>query len=562
MTTSLDERAHAALALLNELREGFALSAWAEAKLSDAAAAELAQAEPLLALLVGRLRESTSVSVRDELRQAWNKALRRRGWQALPVLVGSVGSVASAPERPAQGEDPAQLVAAFLSSFGATLSARATSPESLAAAHALCVALSPELERLRASPLPTPERYSEQYRSIVARWNELARRLADLPSLMLGPLLALLLGACASAQVAPKTAPVAPPAVAAQVDEVAVELSRLLPSAADRCVIGRPARLSHELRAPFSQLSQAEAFVWREDSPVEAFASATRTRGGSGAASVLVLRVRDAVQARAFLAAHSGLDLRWQAAEPEPCPPAGCPTFARMLDARTVVLVRGRWPEGQAKGVERSCRALGSEHANAVEVAVRRSESLFIDGPSDVPIETRSVALLGEQGLTLVRTDLMASGEAAARELSRDAGVVLLGGDPLGARSPLGATRTREDLLVHTTLRLSLEDLGLRADDAARTESAQRYASLLGTVRADAAVDFARPEDVLRELRARALLIAHSSAPDEALRAELSALLERGLRAHPEAPSLLAEREKLAGGSEVTPPDPPAMTPP
>jgi hypothetical protein len=58
------------------------------------------------------------------------------------------------------------------------------SRESLALAHALCVALLSEIDSLRAAqPLLPPEQYALRYAALVDRWNELARRAQDLPAL-------------------------------------------------------------------------------------------------------------------------------------------------------------------------------------------------------------------------------------------------------------------------------------------------------------------------------------------------------------------------------------------
>ncbi len=180
-------RAHAsALSFLNELRAAFQLPPLGDAELSDAAAHELIEAEPLLVMLAARTREpGVGATLKDELRHAWNKALRRRGWSALPGLESRVAS--QPPARASDAEQPAQLIGAFLASFGVAFDGRMNgarvSSESLAHAHALCVVLMQEVDALRTTPLLAPEAYAVRFHAVVARWNELARRRIDLPAL-------------------------------------------------------------------------------------------------------------------------------------------------------------------------------------------------------------------------------------------------------------------------------------------------------------------------------------------------------------------------------------------
>jgi hypothetical protein len=177
----LDTRAQNALALLSEVRRAFSLPPCAAGALGASGLQELLEAEPLLTMLAMRVRAAPGPASQDDVRQAWNKAVRRRGWTHLPSLEPAPRLVTERP--PSASEDPLQLVAAFLASFGVQLDARAVSQQSLSLAHVLCGVLIVELDALRALPLPSPEEYAIRYHALVARWNELARRAPDLPRL-------------------------------------------------------------------------------------------------------------------------------------------------------------------------------------------------------------------------------------------------------------------------------------------------------------------------------------------------------------------------------------------
>jgi hypothetical protein len=304
---------------------------------------------------------------------------------------------------------------------------------------------------------------------------------------------------------------------------------------------------------------------------VEGYVTAMQTRGESRAAWVIALRFRGSQDAlRAQIDAKAGLELQWRSsaqsdeANPAPCAQGRCPMSAHFADEHTLVLARGVWHASPSeKGSERACLELARDNPNALEVAARRAESLFADGPSNLPIETRSVARVAADSVVIERDDLMASSEAAEQMLLRDAGSDVLGGAARGI--DLDASRTREDVLVHTHLRVRWDDLTLRAGDDERAEHARRYAERLTRVRPDTAVDFSSRDDVLRELAARRQLAEDSTADPAQVRADLAAFLDRALREHPDDAELRAARAALLPTPPeppVTPPGGPAMTPP
>ena len=343
--------------------------------------------------------------------------------------------------------------------------------------------------------------------------------------------------------------------------DLAVELAMALPAGADRCVVARPGRLSAEQRALFRAIAQAEPVAWSNELHVAAYASALRARAESRAASVIVLRFADdAGLVRARLDAASGLELRWDSPEALACAQASCPTVARFVDAHTVRLARGVWEaSGQAAGSERACVALANGDPEAVEVSARRNASLLAGGPSDLPIETRSIVVASPAAAQLTRDDLMPSSEAAERLVQRGGASDAFGG-VLSGFDLAATSRTQEDLVVHTKLRLCWDDLRLRFADERRLVQARRYADALGQVHADANVDFDDAAAVLAELAVREQLARDSSADPSAVRSQLLAFVARGLAKHPESGALRAAHERL--GVQVTTPGEPAMTPP
>ncbi len=164
----------AALVSLNELRGAFALPPLASSELDAVAARELLEALPLLTMFSALLRATPSAEKLEDVRHNWNKALRRRGWTALPALEarglgdGARDAALAAPVR--------ELLACFGCELGESVSA-----DSLGLARSLCLGLKREVDALRALPLLAPEQYAARYRSLVERWNALAAERGDLP---------------------------------------------------------------------------------------------------------------------------------------------------------------------------------------------------------------------------------------------------------------------------------------------------------------------------------------------------------------------------------------------
>lgn len=188
MESSFEE----AVSLLDQVRAAFGLGP-AEAPEAPAFRAQLLEAHPLLSLMLTRLVANDSSEERADLRHNWHKALRRRGWDALPPLDRN-GRPSQAPRSTApparrsvrtpgrqtagsvagtEADDLGGEVAAFLRLFGVTvepaglpLALWPTLPAVLAAQRTLA-------EELQRGPLLPPERYRIAFRAVVDPWNEL-----------------------------------------------------------------------------------------------------------------------------------------------------------------------------------------------------------------------------------------------------------------------------------------------------------------------------------------------------------------------------------------------------
>ena len=181
---------------LDELRQRCGCGVWSGPGADREALEQLDQALPLLMMLVARLRSDGSAEALGEVRHSWQKALRRRGWHALPSLEGGVSqdvSQGASQIRPvgswSAGPTPrdvvadvgyvARQVAAFLSLFGLPLTVDRAQLSAMAALTALVDELLPQAQALHAGPLRSPADYARTYEAIVARWNA-AVQVADL----------------------------------------------------------------------------------------------------------------------------------------------------------------------------------------------------------------------------------------------------------------------------------------------------------------------------------------------------------------------------------------------
>lgn len=175
---------------LDELRQRCGCGVWSGPGADQEALAQLDQALPLLMMLVTRLRSDGTAEALGEVRHSWQKALRRRGWHALPSLEdGGARQIRPAggpwSDGPATGDVVvdvgyvARQVAAFLSLFGLPLTVDRAQLAAMAALTALVDELLPQAQALHAGPLRSPADYARTYEAIVARWNA-AVQVADL----------------------------------------------------------------------------------------------------------------------------------------------------------------------------------------------------------------------------------------------------------------------------------------------------------------------------------------------------------------------------------------------
>lgn len=157
----------APLALLNRLLAAFSAGPIAESANEGEFAAELCEAHALLVMLAPTVSgERATPEALAEVRHNWNKAVRRRGWRALPPLP-SLGSGSRAQ---------ATSVAEFLALLGVSWDPATCSPSALEAAGPVAEELRRRLDALREPPLPSPERYAQELAAIRETWNGLADR--------------------------------------------------------------------------------------------------------------------------------------------------------------------------------------------------------------------------------------------------------------------------------------------------------------------------------------------------------------------------------------------------
>jgi hypothetical protein len=310
------------------------------------------------------------------------------------------------------------------------------------------------------------------------------------------------------------------------------ELTALLPSGADRCVLARPERLAPERRPLLVRLSQADALAWLPEPVIAAYASVQRERrdGPSGQVTLLYVDAPEAV-ARAVLDARSGLALEWSN-HPEHCTGAACGAQAEFITPRIVRIVRGAYPAQALAGVEVGCRDMAERSAQALELSVSRGGA----GPGSMPgapaaraiTELRATA----QGVVLTREDILpglSEAERRAHEQLADE----VPSWPVGVISQ-SARHLRTDTGFRTEIDVLWEDLEFAADDDARALAAEQRATRQEQTTPSGADAATAIEDVLAELGFR-LSRMRESRDDERRGQALAAraLLERALARDP-----------------------------
>lgn len=349
-------------------------------------------------------------------------------------------------------------------------------------------------------------------------------------ALRLATLVALASGCAGGAlPVSSPTQAATPPA-----HDAGLDLARRLPRGADACGVVRSSLLEADERKRYAGVSSAPAIAWHEALGVRAYASVERGRRESTppAERVWLFVEASEPETRAQLGPALGLDLRWDAANAEPCTPDACPTLARFLGPGLVLIERGPWPEAPpSEGVAGRCRSLVEQHADAVEAWGRRSRTLEGASAESQPLRWTSMVRRVAGGLRVQAEELMPSIEAADR-------VLAAGGDPTRMASRLGvaavtARLERVDAAVSSEIELRWEDLELVAADEERAARAHRYAVALGRLVPDDEVEIDALESVAAQIRARLELLENATLPDPEVRESARALIARVRERHP-----------------------------
>ncbi|MDD9970997.1 MAG: hypothetical protein OXR73_32460 [Myxococcales bacterium] len=190
----MEPSAAEALALLDQVRSFYGLSASGVRAEREPERTQLRQAYPLLCMMVARLQANPGETERADIKHGWQKALRRRSWDVLPPLGAASGSLAppavaaeSSPPRsgpateslsssggPAGSVQDADLgpqIAAFLAMFGVAVDPTTLPLQMFPTLPGELVRLVPMAEALRSGPLLAPAEYAERWRLIADAWN-------------------------------------------------------------------------------------------------------------------------------------------------------------------------------------------------------------------------------------------------------------------------------------------------------------------------------------------------------------------------------------------------------
>ncbi len=216
------------------------------------------------------------------------------------------------------------------------------------------------------------------------------------------------------------------------------------------------------------------------------------------------------------------------------CGGAACPFRARLLDAHTLRIERGQWPERAGEGVERRCRQMAESSPDTLEVASRSTDELDgsdASGPGreDVRIEPQPM------GVVIERRSFMASAADAAEREAFDS----FSGPPLGRPGllPESVDHERHGALLIDRLHVRWEDLSLLLEDERRLAQARMDGE--GALTPVDRVDVRDLANLQRQVRLRReAMEAQRGAARRTSARDLRRLLERGMGAHPDEPTL------------------------
>jgi hypothetical protein len=307
-----------------------------------------------------------------------------------------------------------------------------------------------------------------------------------------------------------------------------VELAAALPTGAEVCAVARPGAVAPSRRGLLRPLSQAGPLAWLGGVSVTAQAWASRSADGGRRAAVGLLRVNDPeAVVRARMASESATRLAWDG---DTCDPPACLGLrATFVDARTVRIEQGTWPEGEAAGVERRCRALALARPDALEVSVRLGTMTAPDLEVHVPRWVETLLRPMEGGVLREHLREMATSGAATE--SRWQEVVDEGTLARGVATD-GWTEQR-GRVVRSIRTFAFEDLALASQDARRLRRAQAHWAT--TPRGQGATVDVQDLRSVREavVRHKRALTESTEAVRRSVARDLRALLERAAAAHP-----------------------------
>lgn len=338
-------------------------------------------------------------------------------------------------------------------------------------------------------------------------------------------------------------APSAGQAVAAP--DPAQRLADALPRGALRCAVVRPGRVSQRRRSLLRRLSQGGPLAWGSAAPFAALAWAERAGEDGHKATFLLLRVagtpasvRDYLERRAPVHVVFG-------PQPTECSDGACQRMhGRFVDAHTVLLTQGIWPEDVSPGAEEHCRRLVGEEPRAIEVAAGPPTAIgTVDGIL-MPLRSESVLRLRDRGVLRERRQVLPSSGAAERAL---AGLRRPVSIPVSVlETVFDGELVRRGRVVVGLSRIPYEDLELLAGDDQRLRRAllaEERASLPLPVES---VDLTDHHQVLEQVQRHRRRLERS--PDDArepLVLAYRALLEGALSHHPDDAALLGRHAAL-----------------
>ncbi len=285
------------------------------------------------------------------------------------------------------------------------------------------------------------------------------------------------------------------------------------------------ASLAPEHRLQVALLSQVDELPWTLELPVQAYARAETTPRGAVRRTVELIRFGDVSPdvIRTTITAHAGRDVRWGDAAVACADAFTCVvTRARMLDARTVELAIGEFPDDAARGAS-PCRALLVTSPGALEVSARKAAWGGTIQRSDAWLHPHP------EGVERVVARHYNDAEAAERAL--DGWRIGSEGSPMVAGMPVEAEFDIVGSSLVQRVRVSWEELALIMEDHARVEA-------LVALGAPAVVDhetqdLTQLEAVISRIDERIRALQALSGQERAhAAASTLVLIERALRVH------------------------------